>query len=88
MGKRPVVILAVASASVQATPLAHFHITLPSDCKCSDQYVRPVPRVAEQPEVLPQVPLLVLEKTPTAESGLKRVSASSTVGWESLGRVA
>jgi hypothetical protein len=59
MDKRiPAVIVAIAA--MQAGPLADFHISQPTDCKCADQHIGPVPRVApEQPENLPQVSAVV-----------------------------
>ena len=70
-----------------ACQVVAFHLGQPSDCQCPEQHIGPLPAdLLQQPENLPQIPPLLLERD-NGSSSSTTVSAISSVGYESLGYV-
>jgi hypothetical protein len=83
---------ALILAAAQLVQVAAYHATQPSSCHCDQPYIGSIPpEAAPQPNPLPEIlatPDLLSAQTALAPGGLKRVSASSGVSYESLGYVA
>lgn len=70
-----------------AGQLFAYHLSQPSGCDCPEQRIRALPaHLPEQPENLPEVPPLLLERD-SGSSSSTVVSAISSAGYESLGHV-
>jgi hypothetical protein len=63
-----------------AAQLAAYHLSQPSDCNCAEQQVGAVPMgLPQQPENLPEIPPLLLERD-SAGSSSTVISAIGTDG--------
>jgi hypothetical protein len=77
--------LAIVAAAVELIPIAG-SISQPSNCACDRPQLGPAPTSLPDPEGRHEAPQVFTEK-PSAASGSRVVSATSTVGFESLAQV-